>query len=181
MGNWIGSPNPFHVAAPPQWWLQELLVFDDQLVVFPSQQVPYAYRLARRATRTAGFRSKTLREADPRPDTKMYAKHRLLPILTILPTSGWDHQVFQYLADRDIWRHGGAKRFTDTLEASEAAQVASLDRRHDDDLDERVRRSLEHLKRRTGQRISTTGLPVARPPKGLSRDASPALVIPARN
>lgn len=183
MTNWIGSPNPFSVAEPPTWWLQELLVFDDQLVVFPSQQVPYAYRLARRATRTTGFRLR--RGLDPRPDSKMYAKLKLVPVLTILPVNGWDYSLFQHLADRDIWRAGGAAKAADRLEQQDQAAETALNRRHEDDLDERVRRSLEHLKRRTGQRISTTGLPVARPTEGgLSRDAHSAdgpLIVPARN
>ena len=58
----MDAPNPFigknyigdnvKMVSPPAYWLQRLYDFDNQLVVLPSRQKPYAYVLARRASKS---------------------------------------------------------------------------------------------------------------------------------
>ena len=155
--NWIPGKNPFQLLAPPNWFLDDLWVFDDQLVIVPSQ-VQAVYRITRRTRRSAGLRRiATLAQGmDIHPDTKLMADQRLVPVATLAPTLGWSSQILVELARRDVWRAGGPKAAADILDAQDKAREQSIDAKCVDELTERVNRSYESYRYRTGQRLSLT-------------------------
>jgi hypothetical protein len=120
--NFLVEENPFGLASPPRWFLEEMWKFDPCLVVFPSKEEA-VYRLARRAEH--GAPTLTL-VADPqkrRPDTTMFWKHRLVPVSSILPAPyvHWSPVLLNDLAERDVRRQGGYKKAADRLDAIDAA------------------------------------------------------------
>lgn len=61
-------------------------------------------------------------------DTKMLARHGLIPVTTILATANWSNPfLFEELRRRAPWRLGGAAEVTAQLEAREAQE--ELDKR----------------------------------------------------
>lgn len=134
----IKQPNPFigknyydidsKMAIPPAYWLERLYDFDADLVVFPSQQVPFAYCLARRARRTAGINTGVLKEGAT-PDTKMCLKHHLLPVTIIYRHNAAAWSIDNILSDlkaRDTWAMGGSKKVADVLDAQDEQQRAKI-------------------------------------------------------
>ena len=126
MINYIVDMNPFNLAGPPVWWLRKLWDFDNSLVVIPSRQGFY-YRLAQK--RKLQLSHKIVNEAlFKESDTRMLAKHSLVPVTTILATANWGNPyMFEELANRAPWRQGGAEKVTARLEAQE--QKDELDKR----------------------------------------------------
>jgi hypothetical protein len=122
MTNYLAVPNPFALAEPPAWFLQQLAVFDPDLVIFPSQEEA-VFRVARRVRRMPPTAQVSFTLLRHRPDTRIYAQHRLVPVTTIL-SGRWSPAIFADLAERDLWRVGGADRACDLLEAREAADEA---------------------------------------------------------
>jgi hypothetical protein len=138
----IKQPNPFigknyydidsKMAIPPAYWLERLYDFDADLVVFPSQQVPFAYCLARRARRTAGINTGVLKEGAT-PDTKMCLKHHLLPVTIIYRhnAAAWSiDNIISDLKARDTWAMGGSKKVADVLDAQDEQHRAKVQARH---------------------------------------------------
>lgn len=129
----MSKPNPFigvnyydidqKMAIPPAFWLQRLFDFDADLVVFPSQQVPFAYCLARRARKTAGINTGIL-GAGATPDTKFCLAHHLLPVTLIYRhnSAAWSiDNIIAELKARDTWALGGAKAVADKLDERDQA------------------------------------------------------------
>jgi hypothetical protein len=157
--NWIADWNPRQLAKPPEWFLEDLWRFDDQLVIMPTRDKTPIYRLTRRTTRTAGFKFiatllKGMPNATLSPDTKMMALHRVVPVATLTADTQWTPRIFAELAARDTWRVGGGDKAADILDAQDAAKEKAVDDRMVGELHERVNRSFEHYKARTGQRLS---------------------------
>lgn len=133
---WLGK-NYFNIdnkmAVPPAFWLERLYDFDAELVVFPSQQVPFAYCLARRAKKTGGINAKLLEKDmggfQPTPDTKFCITHRLLPVTHIFryDSSSWSiDNILAELRARDTWAHGGSAKVADLLDEQDEAHRAKV-------------------------------------------------------
>lgn len=114
MRNWIPDQNRFSLAGPPNWWLRGLWDFDNSLVVIPSRQGFY-YRLAQR--RKLNLANHVINDAlFAESDTKMLARHSLVPVTTILATACWNPMMFEELRRRAPWRLGGAEQVIKQVE-----------------------------------------------------------------
>lgn len=118
MNNYIPDVNKFKLSGPPQWWLRQLWDFDSSLVVVPSQQGFY-YRLAQR--RKPNLPERLTRDMLwQQSDTKMLARHGLIPVTTILATANWSNPfMFEELRRRAPWRLGGAEAVINNIEDGE--------------------------------------------------------------
>ena len=119
--NYIPDVNRFHLAGPPDWWLKQLLEFDNSLAVVPSRQGFY-YRLAQR--RKLNLPERIVNEAlFNQSDTRMLASYSLVPVTTIVATANWSNPLmFKELSDRAPWRNGGADKVNAILDAQEIKQ-----------------------------------------------------------
>lgn len=118
--NYLVEENPFGLTGPPRSFLHEMWTFDPCLVIFPSKEEA-VYRLARRVEH--GQPLMTFLQS--RPDTKMFVKHRVVPVTSIVPFAHWGPVLLHDLAVRDIRRHGGYKRAAETLDGQDdAAETA---------------------------------------------------------
>ena len=124
--NYIVDENPFKLAGPPNHWLRALWDFDNSLVVIPSRQGFY-YRLSQR--RKPNLPTHIVNDVLFKDsDTRMLARHNLVPVTTILSTANWSNPVlFEELRRRAPWRLGGAEKVINTIEAREAQE--ELDKR----------------------------------------------------
>lgn len=159
--NFLASaPNPFNLAGPPDWFLDDLAAYDDQLVIFPSQE-DGTYRVARKHQ---GRTPPVYTFLKDRPDTKTYVAHRLIPITSILPPPlvQWGPVIINDLAERDIQRAGGWQEACRLLEDAEDTKEARLNRNIRDDADELARFAWKAIKWRTGQTLDLG----ARKPEG---------------
>lgn len=148
--NWFGHiPNPFDLREPPKWWLQELASIDPQLVVYPSQE-SYHYRFARRATRGPGL----LKALSWGTDSAVCVDHKLVPVTSFGGGLTFSAHIFQWLADRDTWRHGGAKKSADILDAQDADKEKAVNRAFDSENTARARSMYRTYKTRVGERVS---------------------------
>lgn len=145
--------NPFQVVEPPAWWLRDMLLFDDRLVIFPSQKRATMI-LARKATKSAGEPLHDLKGLTQNPDTILMAEHRLVRVCEILPGVLWDQRVFQKLAAHDIQRLGGATKVADLLDDRDATNRARIDRQQADDLHAISMDAYRGMKHRIGERVS---------------------------
>lgn len=149
------------MAVPPEFWLQRLYDFDAELVVFPSRHVPYAYVLARKRRFRAPEMDKALERTITQPDTKLCFTYGLAPVTMILRHSqnAWSiDNIIQSLKARDIWAHGGGDAYADKLDAADAAEEKQTHAAIRDDMWMRSGQAWESYKRRTGQRISSSGV-----------------------
>lgn len=188
--NWIADTNRFGLAKPPDWWLQRLNDFDDQLVVIPSRQEA-VYRVARRRQHSPGIG--TLALIDNQRDTAMLARYGLVPVTTMIRYSGaWDiDSMLQKLRDRDTWALSGGPgsgrtaqergaRVADAIEAHEASLEQKERARQREDLDYRSRDAWRSYQARTGQRSRPTiqsGAKSAPAPGCTSQEAMPRIVL----
>lgn len=150
--NWIVDRNPFSLPKPPEWFLRQLALFDDQLVIIPSRY-EYVYRLMRRRKLTAIVPNQKLApDLDTsNSDFALAAEYKLVPVQTILPTAQWGETIFSWLRDRDIWTHGGATAAADALDAQDQAKRDQQQAKMLDELDQLSSSTYFAYKRRTGQ------------------------------
>lgn len=151
--NYLRVANPFHLTAPPAWWLQEMRLFDPQLVIFPSQK-RMTFILARRATRSRGESPHDVKGLSQNPDTLIMASNRLVRVCEILPGVIWDQRVFQKLAAHDIERLGGAAETANKIEARERTQQAAVQRAQEDEIHNRSVDAYRAYKSSIGERLS---------------------------
>lgn len=148
MNNYLEGANPFNLVGPPTWFLRQLEAMDPALVIFPSCEEG-VYRVARRVTHTPGV----LRALSYRPDTKVFVQHRLEPVTSLLPFARWGPVILQDLAERDIWRVGGADKAADILDARDEEADRRLDCEADDGSDQRAHAAYQATKLRAGQTV----------------------------
>lgn len=121
--NYIAD-NP-KMVAPPSYWMQRLWDFDDQLVVLPSRQRPYAYVLARRCKKSRGIPPEFV--ADPLGDTAMCSKYHLVNVRWIYRynTTSWSiDNIIRELHACDAWRYKSGDEHADAIDAFDEAQAA---------------------------------------------------------
>jgi len=145
------SPN---VAVPPEYVLQRFFDFDQELVLFPSATVPFAYVIARRAHRTGGYNVHDPAFLSAPPDTKFCVEHHWLPVTIMFKTGlTWEvDTVLQQLAARDIWRAGGAEAAADQLDAADEAKEVGTKAAIREDMWNRSGDAWRSYQARTGQR-----------------------------
>jgi hypothetical protein len=156
-----------HMAVPPDYWLERLFDYDAELVMFPSRHVPYGYVLARRRRLRAPAIDKMLENTITQPDTKLCLARGWVPVTMILRHSqgSWSiDNIIASLQARDIWRHGGGDAYTDKLDAQEQADDVARKQALRDDMMQRADFGWDLYKRRTGQRISSSGVATSKVP-----------------
>ncbi len=148
------------MPAPPEYWLQRLYDFDDKLVLFPSISTPFAYVLARKATRTGGMNQRDPQFANAMPDTKFCVERHLLPVslITRHSSASWSiDNILNDLRQRDIWAAGGAEKFADRVDAGDAAEEARLKKQVRDDMNNRGSAAWLSYQLRSGAAVAASG------------------------
>lgn len=161
--------NPYCLPKPPQWWLREMKLFDDRLVIFPSQKRA-TFMLARKAFRSQGEpltpdRMKLGPDnlvVPQNPDTVFMHFNRLVKVCEIMPGVKWDMRVFHKLAAHDIQRLGGATEVANKLDAMDEQKRARIDRDQDAELDARSHDAYKAYKFAIGERVSMVPNPLGR-------------------
>lgn len=158
--NYLGTENPFHLAAPPQWWLQQLFDYDAELVVFPSRH-RMAYILARRrhfsnAMAELDRLDKDLVRQSAGLDGDILAQHNLIYVRHLIGETVRRPHLFQWLRDHDLKAQGGAEKAAARLEDTEADLAAQQRRHMIDDLDHRAKDAWRSYQARTGRRAGFT-------------------------
>jgi hypothetical protein len=167
---WIGVnyiDDNSRMAVPPAFFLQRIYDYDAELVMFPSRHVPYAYVLARRRRFRIVSLDQALEKTIEQPDTKLCLQRGLVPVTMIIRHSmkSWDvDAVIRSLQARDIWAHGGGDAYTNKIEDHESAEEQSKRKQLRDDMWMRSGQAWESYKRRTGQRVSSSGVATQRAP-----------------
>lgn len=151
--NYDATANPFGLLPPPTWWLQELALFDPQLIVFPGQKRP-TYLLARRATRSWGELLHTIPGLPQHPDTLLLHQHSCVRVCELAPGLTWDQRIFQKLAAHDIQRLGGPTAVADRLDALDATKAKTIQADEDTELTARASDGYRSYKTRIGERLS---------------------------
>ena len=151
--NYIAYPNPFGLSRPPQWWLNELWLFDNRLVILPGQK-RMTYLLARRAIRSAGERLHDVPGLPQHPDTVLLHQQRCVRVCELAPGLTWDMRIFQKLAAHDIQRLGGPRAVADRLDAMDAKKAETIQRDEDTELTARASDGYKSYKMRIGERLS---------------------------
>ena len=173
--HWIPDLNRFGLAKPPDWWLRYMIRFDPDLYLMPSRKRA-VYNFMRPARLSAGIGPMAL--TDKEGDLTAMKNLGMVPSAVLIPaTNGsWTTNVFdEDLANRDIWRHGGADKFSEKLEQKEREKAQKDDVKLIDECLVRRRDMARSFKARTGQR---TKLPVMKPKKNavvLSGHPSPTV------
>lgn len=143
-----------NMAVPPAFWLQRLFDFDDQLVVFPSFVVPFAYVLARKRRLTKGITDTALEATIDQKDTKTCLAYGLVPVSLIYRTGvTWSiDNIIANLQSRDIWAQGGAEKVADNMDAADTLREKTVKASVRDDLYNRSGDAWRSYQARTGQR-----------------------------
>ena len=149
--NYLQDTNPFQLAGPPTYWLRQLWTYDPSLVVIPSRQGFY-YRLAQRRRLNLPMRitNDTLWKES---DTRMLARHGLIPVTTIVATANWSNPlIWVELSNRAPWRMGGAAKVNALLEKQEHQDRQARDQQVSDQLDYVARDAWNFYQMKTGVR-----------------------------
>jgi len=159
--NFLVSENPFKLAPPPAWWLQQLYDYDSQLVVFPSRH-RMAYILARRrnfsnAMAELNTLDKSLLKNSAGLDGDIMAQHNLIYVRHLIGNTVRRFAIFQWLRDHDIKANGGAAVVSQAIEDAEATAARHTREKMIDDIDHRARDAWRSYQARTGQRTRTGG------------------------
>lgn len=154
--NWLQTPNPFKLAPPPQWWLQQLHDYDALLVVFPSQ-IRMAYILARRRTASNAMAELNRLDKDTVRQTAgldgaIMADHNLIYVRHLIGNTIRQQGIFQWLRDCDTVANGGGDVIAARLEETEAQRTARKRATMIDDIDHRARDAWRSYQARTGRR-----------------------------
>lgn len=162
--NWLCEPgrNPFNLQPPPESFLRELAVFDPDIVIFPSA-TEYGYWLTRRRRHTAGI--STVLNTDK--DSAIMARHGLIPVACFGGHLTWGSHVLQWLSDRDLWKHGGAKKAVEGIEERENALEVAAQKALTAENQARARSMWRTYHTRAGSRLSLNDINRGR--KGISR------------
>lgn len=149
--NWLADvANPFLLKIPPKWFLRDLYVFDDQLVLFPGQ-TEACYRLARRRRRTAGIQTVTklitVAGLGVPTETAILVKYGLVPVLAMPATIQWSPLIFHELRRRDMWAVPDPAA---ALDAQDERAENQRDRAQRDELAARAGAAYRAIKHRPG-------------------------------
>lgn len=174
LANYIPDKNRFQLAAPPEWWLKELWLYDSDAVILPSRQEA-CFRLTRRSKRAPRLLSHhhchPLVKALPSPDTIMCAEYGVVPALTLTPLNGWGYDLLHHIIARDMWRVGGWKGAERLLLQQEEKEKQEKWNKVRDAIDEGAGEYYRRLVNLTGSRASYAGLEAR--PSQLKTDVKP--------
>jgi hypothetical protein len=103
---WVEGANPWKLPRPSDWWLQQLIDYDYELVLMPGVK-DYCYRLCRRPNPDIyKLPQPDLVNLHGHPDTLQMTRHGLLPLSTVTPWAVRTDRFIRDLAARDLWAAG---------------------------------------------------------------------------
>jgi hypothetical protein len=150
--NYIWTSNPFGLAKPPDWFLDQMFAYDAELRIFPSMNEP-VYRIMRQV-RTAQPWTKFIAE---KPDTAVAIAHRLHPVMSILPQTilgfSWGRVLLE-LAERDQSRIGSTQDVINHIEGREAQAEARIHSAQMNETDARAGDMYRAMKSISGESVS---------------------------
>lgn len=155
--NYLASaPNPFKLAAPPQWWLQRLSDYDAELVVFPSR-IRMAFILARRRHFSNAYAEldrfdKNMIRLSAGMDGDTLANYNLIYVRHLIGDAIRRDHIFQWLKDHDLKANGGAEAVDNRIVTVEEDAAARKRQRMLDDIDYRAKDAWRSYQARTGRR-----------------------------
>jgi hypothetical protein len=150
--NYIWTSNPFGLAQPPDWFLDQMFAYDPELRIFPSMFEPF-YRIMRKV-HTAQPWTKFIAH---KPDTAIAVAHKLWPVMSIIPQTilgfSWG-RVLMEIAERDQQRFANPGAVADHLEGHEQGAIDRIDRDIASETDARSGDFFRAFQNLSGQRIS---------------------------
>lgn len=152
------------MGAPPPYFMQRLWDFDNQLVVLPSRQRPYAYVLARRCKKSRGIPPEFV--ADPKGDTAMCSQYHLVNVRWIYRynTTTWSiDNILRELSACDAWKYKTGDAHADAVDEFDANVAAKKTAQNREMFYHLAGEHWQSWKARTGQR---TKLNQPKPKKG---------------
>lgn len=154
--NFLVTANPWHLAAPPQWWLQKLFDQDADLVVFPSQH-RMAYILARRRRQSSSYDAlvkvdENLLKMSAGLDGDLLTAHNLIYVRHLIGNTVRRMEIFQWLKDHDVWEAGGGEAAANLIESEEAYREEQKRAKMIEDIDYRAKDAWRSYQARTGRR-----------------------------
>lgn len=176
--NYIQDTNRFQLAAPPDWFLHQLYMFDPSLVIVPSRQ-SFCYRLAQR--RRLKLSEKVVNDVlKEQADTRMLASYSLVPVTTILATANWSNPlIFVELQRRAPWRMGGAAKFTQMVEGQDRQDLLDKQARQDEHISYLAKDAWKHYNKQIGLR-SHLWSPTTKPSRKAVRSEGHTLTFPRK-
>jgi hypothetical protein len=161
MNNFLVTENPYKLAAPPAWWLQQLFDYDAELVVFPSRH-RMAYILARRrhfsnAMAELNTLDKNLLKNSAGLDGDIMAQHNLIYVRHLIGNTVRRQAIFQWLRDHDIKANGGGEVVANKMELFDETAARLTREKMQQDIDYRARDAWRSYQARTGQRTKIGG------------------------
>ena len=151
MDNYIVDLNRYNLASPPEWFLNQLYLFDSSLVILPSRQM-WGYRLAqhRKPSLKDNIAYEALKEE---ADTAMFLSYHLVPVTTITATANWSNpRIFKELSDRAPWRNGGAEKVNAMLDSQDKAEALQKQALIDENLTSTAKDGWKYYQKLTGLR-----------------------------
>lgn len=174
---WLtGYPSPFSLPEPSREWQDEILRYDGDLRLFPSQKDP-GYRLMRVAKMSGGMSPDVFEKAMAHLhlDTKIAMSNGLVAVTTVPPgaITAPASLVVDWLKAHDLWAAGGADAASRLLEDRDAAKEARIDAGIRDEGRQRHIASRAGFQYRTGSRVSMVAPPSRTAPVALASAGTP--------
>lgn len=157
--NFIPTANPFGLAIPPAWFLEQLAATDPLLVIFPSISEPL-YRLARR---TSTGKAQLNRVLKAYPDSAIYHAHKLWAWKSVEPMQiggtlhgmTWQKLLLE-IPEYDQQRFGTANQVADRLDEMDVEEERTVDRDIQTGLDARNHDAYILAQSKLGSRVGLT-------------------------
>jgi hypothetical protein len=135
MNNWVATPNPHGLPAPPDWWLRALADLHPRIVLFPGI-TEKVYRVGERVAA-----AKLLKSADPSGESARMLTHGCVPVCSLGPWVQWNQDFFEWLDAHDTWAlkgkaEGAGNAAADRLDEIDRLKQAQLDREQADGADQ---------------------------------------------
>lgn len=150
--NYIWTSNPFGLAKPPDWFLDQMFAYDPELRIFPSTFEPF-YRVMRRVSSSQPW-TKFIAH---KPDTAIAVAHKLYPVMSVIPQTllgfSWG-RVLMELAERDQQRFANPDAVERRKQDIDDAREASTNRAIAGELDARNGDFYRAYKFISGERVS---------------------------
>lgn len=179
---YIDLVSPFGLPRPSKGWLDAVLKYDDQIVIFPSQQQA-VFRICRRRKRSVGLTGDLFKKlpvpASFVPDTQILVHYELVPLPWALQAQAVRADPALTIATlwkRDSWDvfggPDGGDRHADHLDRAEVEQEQTDRANWKKEQRVRHRASRVAYQYRTGARISLVS-PRRRTPAPATATVSP--------
>lgn len=150
--NFIWTSNPFGLATPPDWFLDQMFAYDPELRIFPSTFEPF-YRIMRRTRASQPWTTFLAHK----PDTAVAIAHKLWPVMSVLPQAlagfSWGRVLIE-IAERDQQRFANADAVERRKQSFDDAAERSMNNAIEAEIDARSGDAYRAYKFLNGERVS---------------------------